>query len=421
MTATSTLRVSEPREIISLLPYRLGFRPRDSAVAVSLRAPRGRVGVVMRVDLAALGDEEVGAQVARAVVATMGRDGAQSTVLVVYADVDPRLDPGPVGLRVLRAVEHYREASDVSLGQVPVWVVTPDGYLSFDCARSCCPPGGRPLRELESTQVSARMVLEGATVAGSRDDLVRIPSADAQRRRVVARTRRRWQERGLAAVADGPDALERWRLGSVAAWRAAVDLVAGRAELGAPAPWGRLEAGLQDRRVRDAVLASFVPGAGDLPERSVRGRQPDAGVERAMGEVTGRIMGTSTGIAAPEGMVRLHEETLEALVAHGRRDAQAPALSLLALLAWWRGDGARAQILLDRALQDDPGYRLATLLDSALAAGLGPGWTRRPDPPDDDGHEWDEDLDPQGPHGGEPDPLAGPPEKGHGLGSGSAR
>ena len=77
----------------------------------------------------------------------------------------------------------------------------------------------------------------------------------------------------------------------------------------------------------------------------------------------------------------MHEAVLEALVAHGRAGAQAPALTLLALLAWWRGDGARARVLLDRALEDDPDYRLARLLDDALArrhpAGLGaaPGLT----------------------------------------------
>jgi len=380
MTATTTLRVTEPREIISLLPYRLGFRPRDSAVAVSLRAPRGRVGVVVRVDLAALGDPDAGPQVARATVAVMGRDRAQGTVLVVHTELDPRYADDAVALGVARAVAHYREAAEASLGDVPVWVVTGTGYLSYDCARSCCPPGGRPLRELESTQVSARMVLEGATVAGSRDDLVRIPSADGLRRRGAARSRQRWERRRAEAEAAGPQAREAWRLGSVAAWRAAVDLVAGRAPQEAPAPWGRLEAGLHDRRVRDAVLATFVPGTGDLAERSVRGERPTLAVDAAMQQVTSRIVRADEALPAPEALVRLHEETLETLVAHGRRDDQAPALSLLALLAWWRGDGARAQILLDRALRDEPGYRLAVLLDSALAAGLGPGWTRGQDP-----------------------------------------
>lgn len=376
MTTTPTLRVNEPREIVSLVPYRLGFRPRDSAVAVSLRAPRGSVGLVMRVDLSAIGDPVVGRQVARAMVGTLGRDRASSSVLVVYTDEDPRGVDGAAG----RAVEHFREAADALLGPAAVWVVTDHGYLSYDCTGACCPPGGRPLRELESTQVSARMVLEGATIAESRDAVVRIAAADSQRRRVVARTRRRWQERGAEAAQDGPGAVEWWRAESLASWRLAVDHVAGRAPAHARAPWGRVEAGLTDRRVRDAVLASFVPGAGDLPERSLRGITVAAPEDAALGRLTAALMGPGPGVRPPQPETRWHEQALEAVVAHGRAGAQAPALTLLALLAWWRGDGARAQILLDRALRDDAEHRLAVLLDSALAAGLGPGWTRTEEP-----------------------------------------
>lgn len=389
---TTTLRVDEPREIISLVPYRLGFRPRESAVAVSLRAPRGRVGVVMRVDLDAMGDPLVGSQVARAVVGTLGKDRATSSVLVVYTDDDPRGRPGAAG----RAVRHYREASETLLGPVAVWVVTATGYLSFDCARTCCPPGGRPLSELESTQVAARMVLEGTAVVDSRDALVRFPVADADRRRVVARSRRRWEQREQLAARQGPLAVEAWRTGSLAAWRTVVDVVAGRAPAGTRASWGRVEAGLRDRRVRDAVLASFVPGMGDLPERSLRGTRPAPDVDAAMGRVTARIMGAAEGRPPAREATRTHETALEGVIAHGLHGRQAPALTLLGLLAWWRGDGARASILLARALGDDPGYRLAALLDSALAAGLGPGWARH------DGDERPED-EPEG----EPDEATG--------------
>lgn len=377
---TTTLRVNEPREILSLVPYRLGFRPRDSAVAVSLRAPRGRVGLVMRVDLDALGDPVAGSQVARAVVGTLGKDRATSSVLVVYTDADPRGRPGPAA----RAVEHYREASDGLLGPADAWVVTPTGYLAFDCVESCCPPGGRPLRELESTQVAARMVLEGATVARSRDALGRIPTADPARRRVVARSRRRWEERAVAALDEGPASVEAWRVGSLEAWRNAVDVVAGRAPTGARASWGRVEAGLHDRRVRDAVLTSFVAGVGDLPERSLCGERTAADVDAELGRVTALIMGSAEGRPPAAEATRSHETALEAVVAHGLRGRQAPALTLLGLLAWWRGDGARASILLGRALADDPGYRLAALLDSALAAGLGPGWARAESDPEPD-------------------------------------
>ena len=48
---TPTLRVTEPREMLSLVPYQLGFHPTESVVAVSLRPPRGRVGLLVRVDL----------------------------------------------------------------------------------------------------------------------------------------------------------------------------------------------------------------------------------------------------------------------------------------------------------------------------------------------------------------------------------
>jgi len=34
-------------------------------------------------------------------------------------------------------------------------------------------------------------------------------------------------------------------------------------------------------------------------------------------------------------------------------------------------------VLLDRALGDDGGYRLALLLLGLVEAGVGPGWTRR--------------------------------------------
>jgi hypothetical protein len=65
------------------------------------------------------------------------------------------------------------------------------------------------------------------------------------------------------------------------------------------------------------------------------------------------------------------------VVAHSARRAQGPALPLLGMLAWWQGDGARGSVLVDRALRCEPGYRLALLVDQALATGMPPGWIRR--------------------------------------------
>ncbi|GCE75979.1 DUF4192 domain-containing protein [Cellulomonas biazotea] len=411
---TTTLRVSEPRELLALVPHRLGFHPRESVVAVSLRPPRGRVGVVARVDLDRLADPDAGGARARALVTLLGEDGARRALLVVYTRDDPR---GPAGTAVRRAVAHVREAAALSLGDVAAWAVTSTGYLSLDCSDACCPPGGRPLRDLETTQTGARLVLAGSAVLDSRDDLARIPPADAGRRRGVARARRRWEERREAALAEGDDALRAWRLDSLAAWRSAVVLTPpigvdrsteervrdlgtvapdepapdgsadawstpgpGRAGTGRGpsqrAPWGRLEAGLADRRVRDAVLVSLVPGTGDLPERSVATQTPDAVVDAAIGRAVASIVDPARAVPPPADAAR-HEHALEQVVALGRTGHQAPALTLLAMLAWWRGDGARASVLLDRALADDPAHRLARLLLEVLTAAIAPGWVRR--------------------------------------------
>ena len=368
---TPTLRVTEPREMLSLVPYQLGFHPTESVVAVSLRPPRGRVGLAVRVDLTDLAEPTHGPQLARDVAALLDGDGAERVVLVVYTHDDPRQGPDSV---VADAVEHFREAAEAPFGDVPVWAVTSTGYLSLDCDDACCPPGGRPLSDLASTQVSAQMVLAGSTVAGCREDIARIRSAGAESRRSVARVRRRWQARGLLARDGGAAAAERWRADSVAAWRRAVDEQLDRPGGPAAAALGRLEAGLADARVRDAVLVALVPGQGDLPERCVRGERPSREDDAALGRALGLVVDPLDGVPAPPAATRVHEAVLESVVAHGEHGRQAAALTLLAMLAWWRGDGARAAILLQRVLEDDGGYRLALLLAEALSAAVPPGW-----------------------------------------------
>lgn len=372
---TTTLRVSEPREILALVPHRLGFRPRDSAVAVSLRPPRGVVGLVVRVDLVHLADESDGPLLARSLVSLLDRDAARRGILVLYTDHDPRGEDGPQQ----RATRHFREAAGKALGDIHVWVVTPEGYFALDCHDDCCPPGGRPLRDLESTQVGATLVLAGSAVADSREDIARIHPAHGEIRRSVARVRRRWERRRQDAVAAGPDEVTRWREESLAAWRAAVALVATDGPGSGGAPWGRLEVGIADKPVRDAVLVSLVPGTGDLPEQCVRGEDATPELDAALSGAMAMIIDPRRGVVPPERATAVHEAVLEAMVARGRTGAQAPALTLLALLAWWRGDGARARVLLDGALDAEPGYRLAELLDDTLRAAIPPGWVRHVD------------------------------------------
>ena len=339
-------------------------------MAVSLRGTRGRVGLVARVDLADVGDPVHGAQVARSLASHLARDGARRAVLVVYADGEGRGD------LVGTAVGHVAEAFDLPFGGVDVVVVGDGTYRCLGCGPDCCPPGGRPLSDLESTRAGAEMVLAGSVVAPLRDGLGQVARAPGDVRRAVARVRRRRGEAHVRALAGGPADVARWRTEALAAWRA---LVAGTPGAGAGAVTrvallGRVEAGLSDRRVRDAVLVTCLPGAGTLPERALTRAGPDEDAE--LRAAIGRLVDPDVG-EPPDDAARAVQGALEDVVAHGLRGAQAPAWTLLATLAWWQGDGARAAVLLGRALRDDPTYRLAQLLRSALEAGLAPGWARR--------------------------------------------
>ncbi|RYV50330.1 DUF4192 domain-containing protein [Pengzhenrongella frigida] len=391
MDAT-TIRVREPRELLALLPHQLGFRPQESAVAVSLRHPRGRVGLIARVDLDDLGDVVGGPQLARGLVSHLVSDGAIRAVLVLYTAEDPRYPaagrPWAAGSGVPRratlaraAAEQFRESAVPFLPDVAVWVVARSGYLSLDCAdEACCPPGGRPLRDLDETMVSAHMVLAGSLVADSRDDLARISPAAAQARHNTARVAQRSRARRVEARAAGAWAEHRWRAEGLASWRDAMERSLAGVAGAPPAVLGRIEAALTDVRVRDAVLLALVPGTGDLPERTLVGP-----TERAVGEVAastsdalGVILDPHRGVPPDDELVTAGVDVLERVVAHTRTPDQAAALTLLALIAWWRADGARAGVLLDRALGVDPDHRLARLLNDAVTRGLSPGWMRKP-------------------------------------------
>jgi len=193
---------------------------------------------------------------------------------------------------------------------------------------------------------------------------------------------------------DVPDALVRYADDGIAGRRGAWD---GDPDGDAGYPGVQQVPGSPLEEAGDDVLAG--PDAADGPVAG-RARTPGGtGDERCGGVVAGG--GTprpTTGARAVSDAVRAALDVLvdpacarepdedvaeavrtllEQVVAHGRGERQAPALTLLALIAWWEGDGVRAAVLVERALSHDPGHRLAEVLDRALGAGLPPGWMRR--------------------------------------------
>jgi hypothetical protein len=494
--ARTTVRLEHTRELLSLLPHQLGFRPRDSVALVALRPPGRSVGLIARVDVADLLGQG-GPGTARGAVAHLAADGAREVVVVVY---DDRGDPRDAsrGLRVrpgsdaVRAAEVARSAA-ARVGPVTVWWITGEQYLGLDCRDGgCCPPGGRPLSDLSAGELAGQLLGRGAVAAG-RDEVGLIRPAPPGPRRSAAAARSRWLDCLLRA--DDSAQVLHWRQRSLDAWRTALAVaVADPGASTGSAVLGRVEAGLLDPVVRDAVVLTLVGADEELPDALLRtapdvfdrGGSPggarrdgvgDADGGCACGEAHGGDLAVGAGTlpaapgalpAAPgaraDGSVVEHAEealaaldaladedtvdeaaegveredagegsdarrdraaadrvaggapaasdearevsarirrsldlvvdpargrepddelavaartVLERVVAHGRRDRQAPALTVLALLAWWSGDAVLASVLVERALDQDPGHRLAELLDRALGAGLPPGWVRR--------------------------------------------
>ena len=67
----------------------------------------------------------------------------------------------------------------------------------------------------------------------------------------------------------------------------------------------------------------------------------------------------------------------------------APA-ALLAFVAWQSGDGALANVALDRALADDPRYSMALLLRQVITAGAPPSLARLPMTPEEVAASYDD-------------------------------
>jgi len=374
------LLVTRPADLLAYVPYRLGYRPRDSVVVLSLRPPRGAVGLVVRSDVRDLLSERGGAALARTVAAHVLRDGPREVVLVAYGDDETASQD---------AADVLADALAGAGPGVPVvarWHVTSTGYRSLGCADpECCPVVGHPLTDLDASHVAADLVYAGVSVAASREEAYALAPVDPARRASAIRAARRWarrrEELGVRA----------WRRASLRAWRdvhaavAAADPLAqeaascpGPAQVAA-ARVGRVAGALTDPIVRDAVLLTLLPtGDPGLPDRMIDAASTGVGIEAledAVSAVT-LLVDPRRGVAPDVDGARVARIAAEVVASHARGDGHAYALGLAAALAWWAGDGGLAGARADRALQVGPDHGLARLVADALDRGVGPGWAQ---------------------------------------------
>jgi len=360
-----SVRIGALGDLVAALPHLIGFRPEESLLAVSLRGSRSRVGLTARVDLPPAGAEDA---VLDVLVRSMLTDHPRQVVLVVVSEFpDPLSRPVrtrmPDGAPVaeLPHRELVRDAmgrfADAGVPVSDVALVRRGRWWSYDCPEDCCAPGAGTPVPSGTSPLAAASALSGQVVEGSR----------------AALTRRIAPVGFLAAAGMAQACTEVGREVADRLARLGRDVLA-------DGSWSA---------VRDAVDRVGPGSVASLPDRDV--------ARIAWGlrdvEVRDRAMGLALGTDAPGAEVLWTEVT--------RRvppplDA-APA-TLLAVTAWVRGDGAMANVALDRALDSEPDHTMALLLRDALGACFRPAEVRQlirsclSDPPDRDDPVGIEDL-----------------------------
>lgn len=327
MTSTgdfTTVRLSGHDGLLVAIPAMLGFHPEESLVMVCVSGPRQRVGPVIRVDLEPTGHRSGNEPVGVDDLRNYAQRYADQVALVCYTSALGR----PL---LLGRVESALRAHDVDILDVVLvrrghaYPAGPDGTHS---QRRPVPGPNDPQVQL----MAAAAALQGRAV---------LPDREALR----------------ASVAGPAGASLRE---SLAAMQRAADRVIG--VLGASGPIDRPAL----RRLRDSTVGLALRHAatsGTVPQDTaavlallvsdVRSR--DHLVARAVREVD--------------------QPWLAMLVAVARTTPDADAAQIcavLALTAYARGDGALAQVAIDRCLDGEPDHGLAHLMVEAMAAGMPP-------------------------------------------------
>jgi hypothetical protein len=364
---TTTIHLSGPADVLTVLPYQLGFHPRGSLVAVSLRGTR--MGLVQRIDLPPA--EHVGDAVA-AMISPLHQDTPHAVMLIGFEDREGE-SRAMLDEMADACLCHGIEIADRL-------VVRGGRWFDLDCVRGCCPPGGLPLPQPSEVPAVAEFV--GREISPLPDRSALADLLEPKRLRAsgeVVRLAGEWsqlrQEASNTAGEPDPDMrsaeLHGFRAGELAVW----SLVlcdrddAEPVRVLPPQDLAMLAVSLTDVDLRDALIAWLCPGTLSLDlidpilstqMRAALSEPPwvDGGV-REMAQVIGR---------------QRIERRLCELCAALPGVLAVPALTVLASFAWWRGDGALTRVALDRALGADPTYRLALLLEQMVDLAIRPEW-----------------------------------------------
>jgi Domain of unknown function (DUF4192) len=333
------VRIESTASLLAIIPYVLGFEPANSMVVIATQPCTGQIMLTLRYDLPDPTDPRNAADITTHAIEILTAQHARSAFAVGYgpgplvtplaATLLAAAPPAGLEMREILRVQGKRYWSCLQSGQ--------DGRQSegtlFDTASHLAPTrltAGDTRVLAGREELAASVAALGGKAGESMDRATRRAEQHAARliRQAAesgqkAPARRPVADAGLDAVAT---AITRYRQ-------------TGRPVTDQEAAW--LTIALRDLRVRDDAWARMDPAH-------------QAAHLRLWTDLTRRA-----------------------------RPGYVPAsASLLAFVAWQSGNGALANVALDRALADDPHYSMATLLRQVINSGAPPSMARLPMTPE---------------------------------------
>jgi hypothetical protein len=340
--ASLIVRAGSPAALLRLIPHLTGFVPETSLIVIGVSPPRDRIRVTLRYDLPDPPEPDLVTDLAAHAVSVLTAQRLTAAVAVGY---------GPESVVTPVARELRDAAWQAGLDVREILRVQDARYWSYLCGNeACCPAAGVPFDPAPADPAEARAlaavgdpVLSGRAALAAR--VAPLGGIAAESMRQATRRAERHVTRLLSRVRKSS------RLGAARRMIIAEGLTAvgtmitryrGGGRFTTDDEIARITVALRDLRVRDDAWARMDPAHAD-------------------------------------GHLRLWTD----VVRRAQPGYVAAPAALLAFVAWQSGNGALANVALDRALADDPRYSMATLLREVITAGAPPALARLPMTPEE--------------------------------------
>ena len=305
--------LTSPHDILAAVPFLVGFKPTDSIVLISLKDDA--INLAMRIDFPSKISSFELANLSRHLL----RNNAQAALAVFYLPKNFTSDHP-----VVKEISQLLATLPINLKES--LVVQDERWRSLLCSdEMCCPMEGNPLPEIENSRVAAEQVAVGKPLPfdslQALNQSISAADTDAELISIIQTISTiNYQDNPVIKQREGAQAvldfIADFAADGVCRDRKLIALVLVR---------------LQDLQVRDFALGSVAADTLDIYFNAWRWllRQ------------------------APVGYI-------------------APVANLFAAVAYERGDGALAHRALDRAVADEPGYPLTSLLRRVFNSGWAP-------------------------------------------------